>query len=373
MNFMALVGDVRRRQALRSTALRLLLCAFCLCGSARATLGQGAGAETFAPQEKDVRRAEKVLDKLRPLVEAAALDDDAELRRLARKLYPGLFATVAEMRPSDLKTDLDTVVYLYEALSRARADEVEQAADCERERPDVYRPLCRGLAGGPRRRLLAAKARLHARWAEAVVKSHRGAGDAEAARLVSEMRAARANDLRIAARVARELKSLEGAVEPATSYADYLERGDAAKVSFERLDAEFADALSRAGALLGWLPRSPVRYQLSAAWRSYRDGLFWYQKVKAAGRKVVSAAAAGFEHDPLRELRLDASQVGYTAAANWRAAAKYTRLAESSLPPAAVARDGLTGRGGVAEIGSPATIHASVRLSPFREHSPGKK
>lgn len=333
MNFKVIVVNARRRQALRRTALRLLLCAVCLCGTARAASGHGAETETFAPLEKDVRRAEKVLDKLRPLGEAAALDDGAELRRLARKLYPGLFATVAEMRPSDLKTDLDTAVYLYEAVIRVRAGEGEQAADCERERPDIYRPLCHGLAGGPRHRLLAAKAWLHARWAGAFVKTYRGAGDAEAARLVSEMRAARANDLRIAAHVARELKSLEGAVEPATSYANYLERGDAAKVSFERLEAEFADALSRAGALLGWLPRSPVHYQLSAARRGYKDGLFWYQKVKGAGRKVVSAAAAGFEHDPLRELRLDASQVGYTAAANWRSAAKYTRLAESSLPP----------------------------------------
>ena len=338
-----------------------MLCVVCMCGAARSACGQGAGAETFAPHEKDVRRAEKILERLRPLGEAAAIDDDAELGRLARKLYPGLFVAVAEMRPSDLKTDLDTAVYLYETVSRARAGEGEQTADCERERPDVYRPLCDGPAGGSKRRLLAAKARLHARWAEAVVKTHRGAGDEEAALLVSEMKAARANDLRIAAHVARELKTLEGTVEPASSYADYLERGDAAKVSFERLEAEFADVLSRAGALLGWLPRSPAHYQLTAAWRSYKDGLFWYEKVKGSGRKVVSAAAAGFERDPLQELRLDASQVGYTAAANWRTAAKYTRLAESSLPPAAVTRGGLTDRNGVAGAGSPATIHASAR------------
>lgn len=333
MNFKVLVAAAPRQQALRSTVVRLTLCVVCIFGAARAARGQGAEDGIFAPQEKDVRRAEKILEKLRPLGEAAALDDDAGMRRLARKLYPGLFAAVAEMRPSDLKTDLDTAVYLYEAVSRARAGEGKQAADCGRERPDVYLPLCDGLAGGSKRRLLAAKARLHARWAEAVVKTYHGAGDEEAARLVSEMKAARANDRRIAAHVARELKSLEGTAEPAASYADYIERGDAAKVSFEKLEAEFADALARAGALLGWLPRSPVHYQLSAAWRSYKDGLFWYQKVKGAGSKVVSANAAGFVRDPLQELGLDASQVGYTAAANWRTAAKYTRLAESSLPP----------------------------------------
>lgn len=311
-----------RTLIVRRAALRMMLCAVSLFVCARAA----ASAQTSELREKDVRRAEKVLEKLLQLNEAAAGEDGAELRSVARKLYPGLFAAVAEMQPSDLKTDIDTAVYLYEAAARGRAGESE--VDCEGERPDVYRPLCLGLEEGTTRRLLAAKARLHTRWAEAVVKSYRGATDAETARLVSEMKAARANELDLAARVALELRSLEGA--------EHLERDDATKVSADKLSAEFDDALARAGALLYWMPRSPVYYQLSAAWRGYKDGLFWYQKVQSSKSMVVSAAN-GFQSDPLRDLRLDAQQVGHTAAANWRTAAKYTRLAEQGLRPAVAA------------------------------------
>jgi len=330
-------GIPSRRAA---AALRALVCAACLFGGAPVSQGQGAtvSGETLALRGKDVRRAEKVLDKLRLLDEAAAAPGDGDdFRRRARKFYPGLSVTVADMRPSDLKTDLDTAVFLYEDVARRWAASGDSAADCERERPDLYLPLCRGLGGGTARQLLLAKAGLHARWAAAVVKTYRGEGDGETSRLLSEMRAARARDALIAARVSEALRALEGLVSVPPTYADYQEHGAAAKVSFESLDAESADALGRARALLGGMPRGPAYYHLSSAWRSYTDGLFWYRKVHASRKKVVSAAS-GFGRDPLQELRLDADHVGYAAVTNWRTAAKYTRLAEQSLPEAALTR-----------------------------------
>ncbi|HEV3468032.1 MAG TPA: hypothetical protein VG148_01835 [Pyrinomonadaceae bacterium] len=275
------------------------------------------------------------MEKLRRLDEAAAAGGGGDYRRLTRRLYPGLFVAVAGMRQGELKTDLDTAAFLYEEVGRAWSAAGDAPPDCERERPDTYRPLCLGPAGGSVRQLLLAKARLHARWAEAAVKAFRGAADGETSRLLSEMKAARAYDLLIAARVSETLKSLEEIVHTSPSYADYLEHRAEAKVSPEKLEAEFVGALGRAGALLGWLPRSPVYYHLSSARRSYGDGLFWYWKVHGSKKMVVSAAA-GFERDPLQEMRLDAGRVGYTVVTNWKAAAKYTRLAEQSL--AAVAR-----------------------------------
>jgi hypothetical protein len=328
-------GSRQRRSA--ASATRALLCVACLLGCALVSRGQSAAVadETFAPREKDVRRAEKVLEKLRLLDEAAAaVEDGGDFRRLARKLYPGLFVTVADMRPGDLKTDLDTAVFLYEDVGRAWSAAGNSAADCEQERPDVYLPLCLGLAGGTARQLLLAKARLHARWAEAVVKTYRGEGGVEISGRLSELKTARAHDLLIAARVSETLKALEGLVNTSPTYADYQEHRSAAKVGFEKLDAEFADALGRVHVLLGWLPRSPVYYHLSGAMRSYVDGLFWYRKVYSSGKKVVSAAA-GFERDPLKDLRLDAEQVGYTVVSNWKTAAKYTRRAEQALSGAA--------------------------------------
>jgi hypothetical protein len=270
------------------------------------------------------------LAKLALLDGAAVSGDDAQpYRALAAKLYPGLFVAVADMRESDLKTDLDTAVFLYAKVGRAWFATGAAAAACGREREDIYRPLCLDLGGGTARQLLLAKARLHARWAAALVKGYKGEGDAESSRTLAMMEAARRNDSAIAALVVETLRPLEALVNHHPTYADYQESRAAAKVGFDKLDGEFADALGVASALLASLPRGPAFYHLSNARDGYTDGLFWYRKVHQSKKLVVSAS--GFTHDPLRELRLPADQVGYTVVANWRTAAKYTRLAEQTL------------------------------------------
>ncbi len=311
---------------------RVALCAACLIGLALDAPAAGAPGTAAPPalREKDVRRAEKVVAKLRLLDAAAASGDDAKAyRALADKLYPGLFVTVADMRASDLKTDLDTAVFIYARVGQAWFATGATTADCKYERRDIYLPLCVDLRGGTSRQLLLSKARLHVRWAEALVKNYRGADDADTSGELGAIRAARENDSLIAARVVETLKPLEGLVNTFPTYADYQERPDVSKVGFDRLDAESADALSIASQLLASLPRSPVFYHLSNARYCYRDGLFWYSKVHRSRKMVVSATA--FERDPLADLRLNAGQVGYTVVVNWRTAVKYTRLAEHML------------------------------------------
>jgi hypothetical protein len=326
-------GRARRRAA--RAAARASLCAACLLASAlelRAGGSHGADAPA-ALREKDVRGAEKVVAKLVRLDEAAASGDDPKpYRALAAKFYPGLFDAVSDMRRSDLKTDLDTAVFLYAKAGRTWHAAGKLTADCERERRDIYRPLCLGLGGGTVRQLLLSKARLHARWAEALVKDYRGRGDAETPRALAAMRAARANDRLIAARVVEALKPLEQLLDTFQTFADYRERRALSRVGFDKLEAEFADALTGASGLLASLPRGPAFYHLARARDGYRDGLFWYQKLHRSKKLVVAAGA--FERDPLRELRLDADQVGYTVSSNWRMAMQYTRLAEQSLSQA---------------------------------------
>ncbi|MBA3804568.1 MAG: hypothetical protein H0X14_02490 [Acidobacteria bacterium] len=320
----------RSRRSAASTA-RAALCAaflFSLVMTVRADSSAGA-VEATALREKDVRRAEEVLAKLRRLDEAAAANDASAYRALVSKLYPGLFIKVADMRRSDLHTDLSTAVFLHEELGRTWSDERIAEADCGRERRDIYLPLCLDLRGGTVRQLLLAKSRLHARWAEAVARDYRGERDAETSGALSEMKAARANDLVIAARVVETLKPLAVLVGDSPTHAEYQERPIASKVSFDRLDGEFADALGIAGELLAWLPRSPTFYHLSNARRSYTDGLFWYQKVHQSKKLMVFAH--GFARDPLKDLKLDSDQVGQVVMANWQSAMKYTRLAEQSL------------------------------------------
>ncbi len=292
---------------------------------------QASGVEAkgaSALREKDIQRAEKVIAKLRLLDTAARANAHAFLST-ADKLYPGLFATVAEMRPSDLKTDLDTAAFLYEEASRIWFAEGTRTAECARERRDIYRPLCFDLAEGTVRHLLVSKARLHVSWAEAVVSHHKGAAEAEVARRLSAMRAARAQDSVIAAQAVRALKTLEQYVHTFKTYADYHEQREAARVNPDELNGEFAGALAGAGALIDSMPRSPTLYHLRNAYQSYLDGLFWSRKVHQSTKLVVSAN--GFDSNPLADLRLSAEQVGYTTVGSWKKGKEYTRRAELSL------------------------------------------
>lgn len=290
-------------------------------------------ADARAISDGDVRRAEKVLAKLRLLHDAAQADDAGAYRTLASKSYPDLFVKVAELPPGDLSTDLSTAVFLAEKLWRTWSAS-GAAADCRGERPDTYLPLCLGLRGGTARQLLLAKSRLHARWAEAVLRNNRGAADAETAHVLAEIEAARANDLLIAARVVETLKSLEGRHPFSAADADRARRFSKSASGFDESDGEGADALRVAGDLLSWMPRSQTFYHLSGARLAYADGLSWYRKVRHSTKLVVSAAN-GFAPDPLKDLKLDAEQVGATVRANWKSAVRYTRLAEHSLSAAA--------------------------------------
>lgn len=319
-----------RWRATRATA-RAVLVAACLLAS---LLDARAADAPPALREKDVRRAEKVVAKLRRLDESAAAGGDAKAyRALAAGFYPGLFVTVADMRESDLKTDLDTAVFLYAKVGRTWFNAEALTADCGRERPDIYRPLCLDLRGGTARQLLLSKARLHTGWAEALVKDYRSRGGAETSRALAAMKAARADDQLMAARIVEVLRPLEELLTISQTFADYQEGRALSRISFDKLEGELADALDSASGLLASMPRGPAFYHLSSARDSYRDGLFWYRKIHAARRMTVSANA--FERDPLREARLDADQVGYTVSVNWRTAVKYTRLAEQSLSLAA--------------------------------------
>jgi hypothetical protein len=281
-------------------------------------------------RDGDVRRGEKILSKLRLLHGAASADDAGAYRALVSKLYPDLFIKVAEMQPSDLSTDLSTAVFLAEEMGRTWSAAGAVTADCRSERPDIYLPLCSALRDGTVRQLLLAKSRLHARWAEALLRDNRGEADAENARILAEMDAARANDRLIAARVVEALKTLEGRLPSSAADAARRERLNASASGTDGSGGEVADALLVSEALLTWMPRSPAFYHLSNARLAYADGLWWSRKVRQSKSLVVSAAS-GFAPDPLKSLKLDAEQVSTTVQANWKSAVKHTRLAEECL------------------------------------------
>ena len=173
-------GEKYGRRHAAGVAARASLSVACLLAVAldlRAEAAPGRAGMT-ALREKDVRRAEKVLAKLRRLDEAAAAGGGGAktYHALAADFYPGLFVTVADMRESDLKTDLDTAAFLYAKAARTWFAADALAADCDRERRDIYLPLCLALRRGTVRQLLLSKARLHAGWAAALVKDYRVRG-----------------------------------------------------------------------------------------------------------------------------------------------------------------------------------------------------
>jgi hypothetical protein len=304
-----------------------LFLAFTLAG--RAAVAAAPPASNVI-RDADARRAEKVLSRLRLLHEAADAGDANAYRALASKLYPGLFVAVAEMRPNDLSTDLSTAVFLSEELGRTWFAAGVSTADCRSERPDIYAPLCAALRGGTVRQLLLAKARLHARWAEAVLRDYKGEADAGTARALAEVKAARENDALIAARVIERLRPLERLRSSSGTDAGRGQRFNTASRDSGGLNPEFAEAARDAGALLAWMPRSQTFYRLSSARQAYADWLWWQSKASQSKSLVVSAN--GFRPDPLEDLRLDADRVSTAAAANRKSAVKYARLAEESLP-----------------------------------------
>lgn len=324
------VGNVCRRVSRPASSGAVVCAALVLaltfgCRDAAASVS----ADAAAFQRGDARRAEKVMAGLRLLHDAAGAVDAAAYRGLAAKLYPGLFIKVAEMRPSDLTTDLSTAVFLAEELGRKWFDAEREAADCRRERPDIYAPLCAALRGGTVRELLLAKSRLHARWAEAVLRSYKGESDAGTARSLAEMNAARANDDLIAARVVETLRPLEVLARGSEAAARGKQRFIASAAGSDETGEEFAEALCDAAALLAWMPRSAAFYRLSNARQAYADGLWWHGKARQS--KSLTVSANNFRPDPLEDLRLNAKQVSAAADANCRTAVKYTRLAEQSL------------------------------------------
>lgn len=319
-----------RRRAPRAARLGACLLLFLsLAGVAR------AADDAHALSGGDARRAEKILARLRLLHGAADAVDAAAYRSLAASFYPGLFVEVAELRPGDLSTDLSTAVFLCEELGRRWFEAGAATADCRGERPDIYLPLCSALRGGTVRQLLLAKSRLHARWAEAVLRYHRGEADAGTAHALAEMKAARSNDLLIAARVVEALRPLEALSRPAQSEAAREARSAASAADSGDHDAESEEALGRAGALLAWMPRSRAFYQLSGARAAYADGLWWRGKASRSRRLVVSVN--GYAPDRDERPRLGAEHVSAAAESNLKSAAAYTRLAEQSLPRSALA------------------------------------
>jgi hypothetical protein len=305
-----------------------------LCLLVYAAVGAHASPRERAPGGKDLKRAEAVLSKLGRLEATAAAGDREALRKVARKLYPGLFRDVSKLREGDLKTDLTTAVALYESALRA-GGKGGDAPDCSRELRESYARLCLEHAGGGGARLLRAKALLHAGWAEAGLRHARGDRGASTLGAVGLIRAERATDRALAEEALRELKELAAGLFDGAPPADAGARSAYARGGggHEALRGR----LEQADRLLASLPRDRAARLLRDSRDAFRDGLYWRLKAEPARALVVNANS--FEaHGALPRLGLRADDADRAAHANLRAGLKLIRSAEELLWPTGAGR-----------------------------------
>jgi hypothetical protein len=286
-----------------------------------------------ALRDKDVKKAEKILIKLRRLEEVSASPVNFRAYKAEMAgLYPGLFVDASELGESDLKTDLMTAVFLYERAYRTGPDSGARITDCDGETREIYLKLCREIldSGGTPARLLRSKARLHTKWAEAIVRFYRGATGPRALAELSEIKAERKVDIALAEQALAALKSLAARVGDYSSGEAFEDAVRAKRISFEQLAREMAEALSTVDQALASLPRGRLYLLLHNARSSYREGLYWWGKTYQLQQKTISVNNLAAP-DPLKVNGLTTSTVLFTALANWRSALRYTQEVEKAI------------------------------------------
>lgn len=290
-----------------------------------------ASAPAHTLREKDIATGESIIAKLHRLEQLTKESATSEKhRKLVAKMYPGLFVQVADLRESDLKTDLTTAVFLYDDVLQSQIDSNNSAPDCEAEPREIYAQLCVENKNGMLPDFLMAKARLHTRWAEAVINYHRGINDVFTMATLELIHRERDNDLTLARQAVEALQILEKNVCNYSTLSEFEEHRQLARVSFEQLSKDVSKTLQAVDRILLSLPRSTLFNALYHARNAYANGLFWWQKTYRQGKLIVDANAFA-EPDDLKSTRLNAGEVNYTIVINWRNAIRHTREAANIL------------------------------------------
>lgn len=305
---------------LLKTFLLAFLCLLVFaCGAANA-----ASADSPSSDE-DLKRAESIIAKLRRLEEAAAVDSGA-YRKAAKKIYPGLFASVADLRDGDIKTDLSTAAALYETAQRTGAGVGNDVPDCLRELRASYFRLCRESIS--RTRLQWAKARMHTYFAEAAILHARGDRSLSTLDALAHVHAERSSDLALAEEALRALEELATELSGDTSAEAVARRPPA--VSKKQISERIAATFGEAELVLASLPRGRVHQLLRNARDAFRDGLFWHLKATPTRALVISVNSLDAP-DPLRQVNLRADAADRAALQNWHSALKFMGKAEEAI------------------------------------------
>lgn len=127
------------------------------------------------------------------------------------------------------------------------------------------------------------------------------------------------------------LKRLENLVLDYRSLAEFETNGRIARVSFEIFSEELEVVFLELQPLLRQLPESNFKKQISNALYSYRDGAFWWSRIRRP--KVIHGSALSFEATQTLSDSALASTIPYTVVIHWRQARKYLSKAKKVLEP----------------------------------------
>ncbi|MDQ3818000.1 MAG: hypothetical protein M3362_09940 [Acidobacteriota bacterium] len=316
------------------THLRVALVLLFVC-----SLHAYGGTEQRALKEREIKKGADIIEKLRRIEQLTDGAPDFEsYKKLIDKLYPDLFVKAADLGEGDLKTDLTTAVFLYDEALRGFHNSDRSETLCIDETRAVYAKLCADPRNDTAAKLLWARARLHTRWAAALIDYNRGVKDAATIRTLDEMDRERSFDLALAEKAVAALRTLEQEVCAYPSLAELEEKRALATVSFERLSKDADDAILKVDLILRDLPRGALFYSLYLARNSYSDGLFWWRKSYRRKEMVVNVNNFN-SRDELKTLNLDAGTVNYTVTINWRKAISHTHHAMSIIEALRSARN----------------------------------
>ena len=133
----------------------------------------------------------------------------------------------------------------------------------------------------------------------------------------------------VAARAIFLLRRLDDDIIVYRSFRDFAEDGKLARVPLEKLQRDLLEITTEVRQLISRLPDTALRTDLINAFASYRDGVYWWEKIPAT-HVVCASDLSGAEKDNSSD-EMFAGSIPYTVAIHWRMANEYLQRAIRDL------------------------------------------
>jgi len=137
------------------------------------------------------------------------------------------------------------------------------------------------------------------------------------------------DNTRTEVRAVAALKRLETNVMVYRSLGQFEADGRLARVTLQTFETDLAKVNDELGSLLQEIPAGKFRTEITNAFDSYRDGVFWWRQIDQP--RIVPASALTSEPNRSLADTTYLATIPYTVAIHWRQAQKYLNQAEKKL------------------------------------------